>query len=255
MFISMFPESYQFTDTHPACPSLIFLIVIALFINQLSRINITCMPFTAEEFLQVFSRYNIAVFPMQGLLYLLAFLIVYLVIRKSGKNRLIPWILSFFWLWMGAVYHILFFSELNKVAYIFGGLFILQGVLFYISGIIRKELYFEIKWDIYGITGAIFIFTALFIYPALGFFLGHVYPAAPTFGLPCPTTIFTFGILLWSKREISFSVAIIPFFWSLLGFSAAWNLGIQEDTLLLLTGIITMVLLLARRRASRPALS
>lgn len=40
----------------------------------------------------------------------------------------------------------------------------------------------------YGMTGSLLMLYAMMIYPALGYFLGHVYPKAPTFGVPCPTT-------------------------------------------------------------------
>lgn len=52
-------------------------------------------------------------------------------------------ILVFYWLWMGIVYHIIFFSSINPVAYVFGVMFILQTILFIKAGIIDKKLEFE----------------------------------------------------------------------------------------------------------------
>jgi hypothetical protein len=41
------------------------------------------------------------------------------------------------------------------------------------------------------------------VYPLLGIRFGHSYPRAPLFGVaPCPTTIFTFGLLLWATRSV-----------------------------------------------------
>jgi hypothetical protein len=57
-------------------------------------------------------------------------------------------------------------------------------------------------------------------------------------GLPCPTTIFTFGLLLRSGRSVPLYVLPVPIAWSLLGFSAAYSLGIWEDVGLLLAGLI-----------------
>jgi hypothetical protein len=87
----------------------------------------------------------------------------------------------------------------------------------------------------------------------LGYLFGHVYPKSPTFGLPCPTTIFTFGLLLWTKTKFPKAVLVIPFLWSLIGFSAALTMGIHEDIGLLVAGVLGTVLLLLRERKSPPS--
>jgi hypothetical protein len=102
---------------------------------------------------------------------------------------------------------------------------------------------FQIEKNVYGITGAVLVIFSLIIYPILGFLQGHIYPYSPTFGLPCPTTIFTFGVLLWSVNKITFRYWLIPLAWSLIGFIAATSLGIREDTGLLISGIMASVLL------------
>ena len=207
------------------------------------------IPFTIDQFLQVFRDYNTSIFPFQLILYVLAFIAIYLVIKPSRiSSLLIGSILGFFWLWMGVVYHIMFFTVINKAAFVFGSLFILEGLLIFYFTLFRKKLSFTFKPDIYGVTGMIMILFALLIYPLLGYLFGHIYPASPTFGAPCPTTIFTFGILLMSVNRIPWTVFVIPFLWSLLGFSAALQLGIIEDTGLLVAGLVTVIMLLVRNR-------
>jgi hypothetical protein len=47
------------------------------------------------------------------------------------------------------------------------------------------------------VLGVALIAYAVVIYNALGYVLGHSWPNLPVFGVaPCPTTIFTFGMLL-----------------------------------------------------------
>ena len=94
----------------------------------------------------------------------------------------------------------------------------------------------------------VLILFALIIYPVLGYFIGHVYPFSPTFGLPCPTTIFTFGLLLLNSKRCPVTILIIPLVWSIIGFMAAIQFGILEDTGLLVAGLITISLLLYRNR-------
>lgn len=207
------------------------------------------IPFTMGEFLGVFKQYNLAVWPMQVVLNLLAIVALMFAFTPARyTNKTIAGILSLFWLWMGIVYHILFFTSINPAAYLFGALFVLQGGLFVLSGALKQRLSFHYRNDARGIAGAVLIAYALLAYPLLGHALGHVYPASPTFGLPCPTTIFTLGLLLWTDTRVPRYMLVIPFIWSLIGFSAALTLGILEDTGLLVAGLVSAVMLLKNDR-------
>ncbi len=198
------------------------------------------LPFSTEQFLRVFESYNLSVWPLQVLFYLLGILTLILIYRNSShSNRLISLILAFFWLWMGVAYHIAFFSQINKAAYFFGIIFIIQSLLIIYYGLIKRKLDFTFERNIFSYTGAILITFALIIYPVIGYFFGHIYPASPTFGLPCPTTIFTLGIFLLLKEKIPVVLLIIPVIWSLIGFTAALQLGIYEDIGLLISRIVT----------------
>ena len=206
-------------------------------------------PFTLQQFLEVFKNYNLVVFPMQIILYLISAVAIYVVIKRNSKSdKIISIILSFLWLWMGIVYHIIFFTAINKAAYLFGGVFVIQGILFLIYGIFKNKFSFSFHQDKYGITGIALIIFALIIYPVLGYFFGHIYPSSPTFGLPCPTTIFTFGLLLLNAKKCPVAILIIPFVWSVVGFMAAFQFGILEDTGLIVASLLTVSLLIYRNR-------
>ena len=203
------------------------------------------MPFTNEEFLHVFRQYNLAVWPSQIFLNSFALLILLILFfKKSKANILISILLAILWVWTGLIYHIFYFSSINNAAYLFGFLFIIQGVLFAYFGFIKDTLKFLPDLNFASITGSVFILYALIIYPVLAYAFGHTYPEMPTFGLPCPTTIFTFGILLFSVRRIPWYIITIPFLWSLLGFSAAINLSIKEDFGLAIAGVSGFLILL-----------
>lgn len=146
---------------------------------------------------------------------------------------------------------LLFFSIINKVAYLFGGLFIIQGVLFLIFGVFHSELSFRFQKDKYGITGIICIVFAMIVYPILGYFFDHIYPYSPTFGLPCPTTIFSFGVLLLNIKKCPVPILIVPLVWSIIGFMAAFQFGILEDTGLIVASLITLFLLSYRNEKLR----
>ena len=206
------------------------------------------MPFSVEQFFQVFEMYNRAVFPTQAVLVVMALVMAILATRPFPlSSKIISLFLAFLWLWMGIVYHLLFFSKINPGAFVFAAFFTVQGLMFFHQGVVHSRLAFRAGRDIYGTVGFLFILYALVVYPILGYARGGAYPFMPTFGLPCPTSIFTFGILLLTAKRPSPLLLIIPFLWSLVGTYAGLDFGIGEDLGLPVAGIITVALLLYRR--------
>jgi hypothetical protein len=206
-------------------------------------------PFTQEQFLTIFTQYNNAVFPLQIIFIILGIVALWFVVKKSPiSDRIIVLILIFIWFWMGIVYHILFFSSINPLAYAFGVLFIIEACLLIYLGIIKKQVEFSLTKDRYTLIGLIFIVYAMIIYPVIGMVAGHGYPRLPTFGLPCPTTIFTFGLFLMADKKFPLPLLVIPLIWSMIGFFAALSLGITEDYMLLVAGVVGTVLIIMKNR-------
>ena len=93
---------------------------------------------------------------------------------------------------------------------------------------------------------------AAILYPLIGLATGHHYPETPMFGVtPCPVTIFTFGLLLFTVRPVPRWLLVIPFIWSLIGGSAAILLNVPQDWLLLASGCIALPLIVLRDRQAR----
>jgi hypothetical protein len=188
------------------------------------------MPFTAEQFFEIFEKYNQSLFPMQFILVWMASAAVLLTIsKKRFSDEIITGILAILWLWAGIVYHLIFFTRINSGAYLFSVMFIAEGLFFFYLGIVEKRLSFHLKPDLYGVLGIIFVTYALIVYPVVGVTLGRFFPAAPTFGAPCPLVIFTFGILMWTDKKFSPFLLIIPFLWAIIGSTAALRFGVTED--------------------------
>lgn len=195
------------------------------------------LPFTIEEFLNVFAAYNLAVWPIQFVLFGLGLLGVAFALKKKNAGRLVSGILAFLWIWTGLAYHLAQFTRINPGAYVFGAAFVVQGLLFLFEGVIRNRLSFAYSARPSAVFGAVLMAYAMLVYPLLNLTLGHSYPHMPTFGLPCPTTIFTFGILLWTVDSVPKHLLVLPLLWSLLGASAAVSLGIWEDLGLAVAGL------------------
>jgi len=210
------------------------------------------LPFTVEQFFEVFRTYNHAVWPAQVVTCVLGIAAVVLGTRRRRSLDRVAWaILAAFWLWTGIAYHLLHFSRINPAAYVFGGLFIVQGLLLLALGEIKPRLAFQPARGVWPIIGAALIFYAMVIYPLLGLLLGHRAEELPWFGVtPCPTTIFTFGMLLWATGRGRFIVFIIPLLWSIIGGSATIHLRVPQDCGLIAAGLIGLINLLATRRRS-----
>jgi hypothetical protein len=203
------------------------------------------LPFGEEEFIDVFTRYNHSIWPMQIVAYLLGILIIYFVYRKFKSSfSILSVILGFLWIWTGIVYQIMFFSIINNIALFFGIIFVIQGILFIGVGLKYKDTKLDNSPNLYTGVGTIIIIYSMLIYPTLGYLFGHGYPNAPMFGVaPCPLTIFTIGILLFIDYGKSRYLLIIPLLWSIIGFNAAISLSIYEDIGLLISGLTGAILI------------
>jgi len=182
---------------------------------------------------------------MQVILTALAVTATIMAFRRPGlwQSRFISSVLAFYWAWMAVAYHFVFFTAINAAAWIFGLLFLAGAICFISTGILRNRLQFQFCHCIRGWIGGILIIFALGVYPLMGHLLGHRYPAVPTFGLPCPTTIFTIGMLLVAGSHTPKVVSLVPLIWSVIGSLAAFQLGVIQDLGLLVAGVIGAVAL------------
>jgi len=208
------------------------------------------LPFGREEFLDVIAAYNVAVAPLQlALLALAAAALALPLVHVPRAGRWVAAALSVLWLWMGVVYHIGFFSGINPAAFLFGALFVVQGGLF--AAIAASRGLPPPAWrGVRGMAAGVLLIYSLVAYPALADALGHAYPRLPTFGLPCPTTIFTLALLILGEHRPPRFLFVIPALWSLIGLAAALQLGMWEDLGLAIAGVLALVV--ARSMPAEP---
>ncbi len=125
------------------------------------------LPFTVEQFFDVFARYNVALWPAPVALTALAALCVLaLFSRWRWRGVLVSAVLAVLWLWGTA-----------------------------------------------------------------------------TFGLPCPTTLFTIGVLAWLEAPYPRSVLAVPMLWCLVGVQAAFLLDMPADLALAPAALTAFVLM------------
>lgn len=202
------------------------------------------LPFSREEFLSLFTAYNVSIWPAQICALAIGLAaICFIVWRSTAAGKIAAVGLSAMWLWTGLVYHVAFFSSINTAAFGFGAGFILQGLLFLRIAVVG-DLRFGGVPIVRAYVGGFLMGYAIVLYPLIGILLGHRLIDLPSFGVtPCPLTIFTLGVLLLARPRVPMWLMVIPLLWSVIGGSAAFLLDVPQDGMLLVGGIAFLVFL------------
>jgi hypothetical protein len=186
------------------------------------------LPFTTDQFFDVFAAYNEALSPALIALWI-ASVVASLRLRSSRalSDRWITALLAAHWAWSGLAYHAAFFTVINPAAWIFAALFLMQAALFVWVGIVQRRLSFAATHNGWTMIAWILVAYSL-VYPAINAIQHFSISRIPAFGVPCPTTIFTAGLLMLAAPR-SRVLAIIPIVWSLVAGSAAVILDVRAD--------------------------
>jgi hypothetical protein len=199
------------------------------------------------ELMSGFERYNQAIWPMQVIAYLLG--IAALVLAVAGtkySSRAVAAILSFYYLWIGIIFCLIFWRPDYAFASFLGVVFTIQAILFFVAGVLKTDLSFGFEADVYSGTGILFAAYAMLGFPLVASLIGHGYPWSPPFGLvPCPTTMFVFGMLLLTNKKVPKYVLVIPAGWALSAFVPAFN-GLLEDIGLIIGGLLATAMIVCR---------
>jgi hypothetical protein len=209
------------------------------------------MPFTRTQFLEVFRDYNEGVWPAQLVLIALALIALSATVRGTLRATTVAAsVLVALWLWMAVAYHWLYFTSINAAAWVFGAMFIAQAVLLGRSAA-DGRLCFGLTRSWSARIGVAIIVYSLLLYPLLSQLGDHAYPRSPSFGLPCPTTLFTLGMLLLTTERVPMRLLVVPAAWAALASTAAFAFGIWEDVGLTLAALTTLVVLAVRDHVPR----
>jgi hypothetical protein len=198
------------------------------------------LPFTKEQFFDLFVSYNEALWPAAVALWIASAVIV--AVRLSTRrphDRWISALLVWHWAWSALAYHVAFFTRINPAAWLFAVLFLSQAFLFFRVGVVQRRLSFA-PWGNAWAPPAWGLIAYSLAYPAINAIDHLSLLRIPTFGLPCPTTIFTAGVLMLATPG-SWHLAAVPVIWSAIGGSAAFLLGVRADVALPIAGLVLAI--------------
>jgi hypothetical protein len=206
------------------------------------------LPFTRDQFLEVFGAYNQNLWPGAVVLWLgTVWALVIQIRRRPAAAQFISWLLLVHWIWAAAAYHAAFFTRINSAAWLFGGMFLIEGGLLVREGVVGKRLRFTSGGSLrHGVAWVLIVYALA--YPFLALAEGNDWPRSPTFGIPCPTTILTIGFLVAADRPTPISTAVVPLLWAFIGGSAAFLLGVRTDLMLLAAGLGLLIYLIGTRQ-------
>jgi hypothetical protein len=200
------------------------------------------MPFTRDQFFDLFLVYNAQVAPVIAALWLLSLVAVLQHLRGELRPRTAAGLLAVHWAWSGAVYHAVYFTRINPAAWLFAGMFIAQSLaLLWYASANRRAAPVARKHGVVRAGAADVFLVASLAYPALVLLTGHSASRAPLFAVPCPTTLLTAGLLLALGPRAPRWLAVIPILWAGIGGSAALLFGVMPDMLLIAAGIALVV--------------
>ncbi len=194
------------------------------------------LPFTREAFFDLLAAYNTSLWPAVIALWMASALAWAWLVSSSGRShdRWIGGLLAVHWAWSAIAYHAVFFTRINPAAWLFTVFFLVQAALFVWFGLIKRELSFRSSRTAWILVGRSLMLYAL-LYPAIAAVEHGSVVRAPTFAVPCPTMIFTAGVLLLASSTRR-SLTIVPIIWSAIGGSAAFLLGVSADYALPVAG-------------------
>ena len=198
------------------------------------------VPFTQQQFLDVFGAYNSTAWPVVIALWLVTFAFGVRLVRGQARSVTLSALAGVHWAWSGLVYHALFFTDINPAAGLFAGAFLLEACAFVWFGMVRRTLVFECgRTARHAVAGALFAYSLAS--PFLVLASGHDLPRAPLFAVPCPTTLFTAALLLTAVRPAPVLVFVIPVIWATLAGTAAIALGVTPDLMLFIAAVCLVV--------------
>src|ERR1044071_1024050 len=99
------------------------------------------LPFTRDEFFDLFVRYNTLLWPAAAALWAVSALVsAWLLSGRRLAGNWIGGLLALHWIWSAVAYHIAFFTRINPAAWLFAAMFLAQAALFLWHGVVRGDL-------------------------------------------------------------------------------------------------------------------
>ena len=202
--------------------------------------------FTPETYFRLFEFYHRDWWPMQLVCLAMAVVILLCLRLKSGwGGRLIAILLAASWAWVGWAFLHLRLAPIHWIADWYAVAFVLQALLFFVSGILPRGLELETGNSMRDYIGVFVLLGALLAMPVTALLTGRDWMQAELFAMtPDATVLATLGLLLLTKGHVAIWLAMIPVAWSFVTGATLWVLEAPGALILPASAILTVALML-----------
>lgn len=184
--------------------------------------------FEPQTWTRLIARYQQDWWPFQSIALLLGVVLLWLLYyRPRQADRLINAGLCLCWLWVGLVFHLQYVATISWAAWGFAGLFITQGVLFLLFGVLGGQLTYlspsaKTRSNINRFAIMVIVFS-LAIYPLITAALAGDWMQSSIFGLsPDATSLATMGFMLAAKPGVRGLWLLLPVLWLIISIFMGW---------------------------------
>jgi hypothetical protein len=197
---------------------------------------------STELFWTRVGAYNEAMWPIAMAMIVVAAFVTYRVFVRPGAKTDI-WtkaFLSFAFAWNGVVFFLIFLK--NPISVFTGApLFLIVSLLFAID-IWTKKTHFRPPEEAWKKWVTILWIVLVFLYPVIGWPLGHVYPKTLLPVFPCPLTVYAIALVAAAAPNADKKVFILLLPWALMGLPKCFGaLDCYEDCILFASGVYGLV--------------
>jgi hypothetical protein len=209
---------------------------------------------STETFWTRVAAYNEMTWPLQLLMVGAAAALTYMVFARPSPrtDRWVKAFLSFAFAWNGVVVFPFFLK--NPVSMFTGTpLFIIVAGLFAVD-IFTQKTQFRLP-DAGWRRGLTILWILLaFLYPLIGWPLGHTFPRVLTPVFPCPLTVFALALVAAAAPNVDKKVFVFLLPWALMGLPKCFGaLDCYEDGILFAAGVYGLIELI-RNWKGRPSI-
>jgi hypothetical protein len=197
---------------------------------------------STEVFWTRVGAYNETMWPIAiAMIIAAAFLTCRVFLRPGARTDM--WMkafLSFVFAWNGVVFFLIFVK--NPISVFTGApLFIIVSLLFAVD-MFTKKTHFQPPQATWKKGVTIFWIVLVFLYPVIGWPLGHVYPKTLLPVFPCPLTVFAIALVAAAAPNVDKKVFIVLLPWALIGLPKCFGaLDCYEDCILFASGVYGLV--------------
>jgi len=199
---------------------------------QFSLLDMT--PYDRQSWFNLVGDYNQSIwlaYPV-ALLLTLALLRLLFLPTKIAQPQVVRWalaLLSISWLWVGAVFHMQYFAELNWAAHWFAWAFVLQGgLLLLVAAFIKSATWVSLS-SLRGRLATCLLLIGLLVYPLSGLLEGRRFAQLEWFPLlPAPVTLVSLALVLLLQSQWRHVLVVVPVLWAVVSAAFATTLGLFE---------------------------